>query len=513
MNNTSFASKLATQASKRKTFTENGAVAYASSGKEMLDFNFKLSQYRKMSESEIERDFSKVFYESPLLSVKFMFYVGDVRGGLGERKVFRTCMSWLATEKTDVAKVVIPLIPEYTRWDNLVVLAEISEVRDLVLDIIVAQLSEDLANMREKKPISLLAKWMPSVNASSKKTRRRAMDIIREFKISPKDYRKTLSQLRAYLDVVEVKTSANEWDKIDYESVPSQANIKYASAFFKHDEDRRLEYLKSLSRGEAKINASVAQPHEIVAKYYNESSSWRRELKRYDEALEQIWKALPDVSIEDTIVVRDGSASMTSRIGNGKTTCLDVATALAIYCSEHNSKDWENVFVTFSSYPEFVDLSNCKSLRDKIKRCDAEDDCSNTNIQATMELILETAVANGVKPENMPENILIISDMQFDPYSKWYHFGWDKTLFEQISDDYKEAGYKLPKIIFWNVSDRNSDTIPMQDNERGLVLCSGFSINNMKMFMSGEIDPYKVLLEQLNSKRYQPVELAIKNLF
>ena len=215
--------------------------------------------------------------------------------------------------------------------------------------------------------------------------------------------------------------------------------------------------------------------------------------------------------VEDSLVVRDGSGSMTCPIGNGKTSCLDIATALAIYCAEHNSDIWKDKFITFSSHPEFVDLSNCNTLHDKLVRCYAEDDCSNTNIEATMELILDTAINNNCTQEEMPKNIIIISDMQFDN-TRYHNFHWDKTLFETISDKYKAHGYLFPKIIFWNVSAKNFSTIPMQNNELGLILCSGFSTTNMKMFMSGEINPYKVLLEQINSKRYDAIEESIKQL-
>ena len=511
MTKRNFAELIESQSKKAKTFTENGAVAYETSGKSLLDFNFKLSQYRNMEVREIRHDFTNVYFEDPMIAVKFIFYVGDVRGGLGERKVFRACFDWLCDNKPEVAKALLDQIPEYTRWDNLVRLVDNYKFKEAVLDIIVAQLSEDIENMEAGKSISLLAKWLPSANASSKETITRAKTIIRGLEISEKDYRKTLSALRAYLKVVEVKASANKWSEIDYEAVPSQANLKYKNAFMKHDEDRRLSYLDYLKKGEVKINASVAQPHEIV-RNYNDGGWWGDRVTDYDETLEQMWKALPDIAVEDTLVVREGSGSMTCQAGNSKTTCLDIATALAIYCAEHNSPAWKDMFITFSSKPKFVSLRNCKTLRDKLVRAFKEDDCSNTDIAKTMRLILDTALVNHLKQEEMPGNILIISDMQFDAGSSWYGFGWNKTLFEEIAEEYEEAGYKLPRIIFWNVCSRDFDTIPMQDNENGLILCSGFSTNNMKMFMSGEVDPYKVLLEQINTERYAPIEEIIKGI-
>ena len=499
-----FATMIKNENNKEKTFTENLAVAYETSGKYLLDFNFKLSQYRNMDIEDIKNDFAKVFFEDPLIATKFIFFVGDVRGGLGERKIFRACIEWLADNKPEVAISILGLIPEYTRWDNLVRLVTHKRIGEAVLECICRQFNYDVMAMQQKEPVSLLAKWMPSINASSKSTIKLARYICHKTNTNPKDYRQTLSALRKYLDVVEVKMSANEWDKINYETVPSLANIKYASAFLRNDTLRRQSYLSSLQKGDAKINASVSQPHEILRAY---NDGWRG-IKEYDVALEEMWKALPDICVENSLVVRDGSGSMLCTAGDGKTSCLDIATALAIYCSEHNSKEWKDKFITFSSHPKFVDLSNCATLRDKILRCDAEDDCSNTNIQATMDLILKTAIHNNCSQEDMPKNIIIISDMQFDA-RRGYSFNWNKSLFEQIADDYAEHGYKLPRIIFWNVCSRNLNAIPMQDNELGLILCSGFSIMNMNMFMSGEINPYKILLEQLNNEKYDIVEQLV----
>ena len=504
-----FVEALETQNKKRKTLTENFAVAYETSGKELLDFNFKLSQFRTMEENAIKHRFSAVFFEDPLIATKFVFYVGDVRGGLGERKVFRACFDWLVENKPEVAEALLPVIPEYTRWDNLTRLASNKKIKAAVMKVISAQLSEDIVNMSQKKPISLLAKWMPSENASSPATKALATEIRTGLEMKPRAYRKTLSSLRKYLDITEVKVSANNWNKIKYEAVPSQANLKYKNAFMKHDADRRKEYLESLKKGEAKINAGTLQPHEIVHKY--NGNSWWSELNDYDETLEQLWKNLPSIMTEDTLVVRDGSGSMTCTFGNSMLTCLDVATALAVYCAEHNSEEWRDKFITFSSRPKFINMSKCKSLRDKLKLCYEQSECSNTDIQATMELILNTAKRNGFTQDEMPSNILIISDMQFDAH-RGYGFNWNKSLFEKIAAEYELAGYKLPKIIFWNVAARNSDTIPMQDNELGLILCSGFSVNNMKMFMTGEIDPYKILLEQINVERYTKIEELVKEI-
>ena len=489
------------QNNQRKTLTENGAVAYATTGKEILDFNFKLAGYRKASTNIIENDFGRVYYEDPLLAVKFLFWVRDIRGGAGERKVFRVCLKWLAEHKPEVAKALIPLVAEYGRFDDLLPLLDTSLRKD-VSAYYKKQLKEDNQRRKLNQPISLAAKWCASLSTSSAESRRYARMLCEDFGWNEEKYRKRLSKLRKYLDVVERKMSAREWGEIDYEKVPSKANLIYNSAFLRNDEDRRRKYLESLQKGEAKINAGTLQPHEIVVKY---SHGWV--VESYDETLEQLWKNLPDMTISRTLCVRDGSGSMYSRI-SGNTTCLDVATALTVYMADHNTGSWKHKFITFSSHPEVVDISNCNSLHDKLDKILQYRDCSNTDIYKTMKLILDTAVNNSIPQEEMPSLIAILSDMQFDGRS--FHF--NKTLFEDIIDEYEAAGYKMPKICFWNINDRGEKSIPIQQNDLGLILCSGFSVQIMKMFMSNKLDPYEILLDTINSPRYDAVEEAVVNI-
>lgn len=497
----SFIDAMMQENSSRKTLTENGAVAYETTGKEMLDFNFRLSSYRKLPVDQIKREFGRVYYENPLLAVKFLFWVGDIREGAGERKVFRSGLIWLAEHKAGIMRKLIPLVAEYNRFDSLIPLLDTS-VRKDVSAYYKKQLKEDNKNRKLDQPISLAAKWASSINASSAETRRYAQMLCEDFGWTYKKYRKTLSKLRKYLDIVERKMSAREWGEIDYEKVPSKANLIYNSAFLRNDEDRRREYLESLQKGEAKINARTLQPHEIVSKY---THGWV--VKSYDETLEQLWKNLPDMTISRTLCVRDGSGSMYSHISDN-TRCLDVATALTVYMADHNTGSWKHKFITFSSHPEVVDISNCNSLHDKLDKILQYEDCSNTDIYKTMKLILDTAVNNSIPQEEMPSLIAILSDMQFDGRS--FHF--NKTLFEDIIDEYEAAGYKMPKICFWNINDRGEKSIPIQQNDLGLILCSGFSVQIMKMFMSNKLNPYEILLDTINSPRYDAVEEAVVNI-
>lgn len=488
----------------RKTLTENGAVAYATTGKELLDFNFKLSGFRTIDIDNIKREFGKVFFEDPLTSVKYLFWVGDIREGAGERKAFRSGLLWLAENKPKIMKRLIPLVGEYNRFDSLLPLLD-TKIRETVSSYLQYQIEEDVANMSIDLPISLAGKWAPSNNTSSAKTRHYANILIEDFGWSPKKYRKVLASLRKYLDVVEVKMSANEWNKINYETVPSKANLIYADAFLRNDTERRREYLASLEKGDAKINAGVLQPHEIVSKYMY-GILWES-VRDYDETLEQLWSNLPNETITNTLVVRDGSASMSSKI-SGNTSCLDVATALTVYMAERNSGEWKNKFLTFSHDPRIIDISHCETLHDKLEYIYEYNECSNTDIHKTMMIILETAVNNHLSQDEMPETIVICSDLQFDGNM----FNLDRTLFEEIIEEFKINGYNMPKLCFWNINDRGSCSVPLKQNDYGLVLCSGFSVQILQMMMSCKLDPYEVLIETINSERYKIIEETISSI-
>ena len=487
--------------------TENGAKGYATSGKAILDMNFRLTSYRNKTAQEIIRDFSLALDETPTVAIKWLFFARDIRGGAGERRLFRICMNWCAKYYPDIVKELLVLIPEYGRFDDLLDLAQVPAVKKNVIEIVKTQFISDMENYNKSKSVSLLAKWMPSENASSPITRAQARMWIAELGLTPRVYRKTLSKLRAYLDVTEVKMSGNEWDKIDYEKVPSRANVIYRDAFARHDVARREQYLTALSKGEAKINAATLFPHEIFQKVDRSYGILAD--------MEAAWKSLPDYvkGNDSTIVVRDGSGSMTCRVGNTSTSCLDVASALSVYFSERCNGSFKDKFITFSSRPQLVDLSNCNSLRAKASRLKGYNECDNTNLEAVFDLILNLAVKNRMLQSEIPQNILVISDMEFDECT---HSGWrssfeapSKKLFEEIADRYAKAGYKLPRLIFWNVCSRTG-TIPVIQNDLGVALISGFSPAIVKMVLSGKLDPFECLLETLNAPRYDAVGEVIK---
>lgn len=493
--------------------TENGALGYRTSGKELLDLNFAVSSMRNMNENQIENKFAKAFYEDKLLAVKWLFMARDAREGLGERRLFRICMKFLEREQPEIAKAVIQLVPEYGRWDDLWELLETS-LKNEVINLVKKQLTEDMENMANGKPISLCAKWMPSENTSSGKTKRLAKIMRSSLELTPKNYRKMLSKLRAYLNVVEIYMSKKEWNAIDYSAVPSRANLIYNAAFLRNDEERRREYLGKLEKGETKINAGVLFPHDIVHKYSETSGwSWSTRVKSTDDvALEQMWKALPDYVKDsgNTICVADGSGSMTIKVGGTQISALEVANALAIYFAERSSGQFKDNYITFSERPQLVDLSKGKSLREKIAIALMHNEVASTNIEAVFDLIIQTAINKNMTQEELPQNILILSDMEFNQ-AQGYRHSVNERLFYTIAKKYAEHGYKLPRLVFWNINSRTG-TIPVKENGCGVALVSGFSPAIVKMVLSNKTDPFECLLEQLNVERYDAVEAAIKNL-
>lgn len=489
--------------------TENGAIGYRTSGKSLLDINFAVASMRNMSEQQIVDKFVKAFYEDKLLAVKWLMYCRDCREGVGERRLFKVCMKYLAETHRDIAKAVIEFIPEYGRWDDMWCLLD-TDLKDSIINIVRNQIVEDMKNMKEHKTISLLSKWLPSENTSSKETKRLAGIIRKELGMPSKRYRQMLSMLRSYLNVVEVHMSKKEWSEIDYAAVPSRANLIYNSAFLRNDEERRRAYLSSLQKGETKINAGVLFPHDIVHKYMNYDGWCIKATK--DITLEELWKALPDYvsGSGNTICVADSSGSMFCNVGS-KVTALDVANALAIYFAERSSGQFKDTYITFSERPQIVDLSNGKSLGEKIEIALRHNEVANTNIEAVFDLILKTAINKNMTQDDLPKNILIISDMEFDSCAKSNSGKLNQKLFDVFADRYAEYGYKLPRLVFWNVNSRTG-TIPVKENDLGVALVSGFSPAIVKMVLSNKTDPFECLVEQLNTERYQPVEDAVKGL-
>lgn len=517
MSLTTFSTALNNTLKKENSITENGAIGYKTSGTKLCDFNFKMSSYRNADESVIIKDFSDAYDENPLLAVKMIFFTGDIRGGMGERRVFNVCLNWLANNYPNIVNNVMELIPEYNRWDAVINLVFNENTRDKAFEIINKTLESDVNCMNINVPVSLLAKWMPSINTSSKSAVYKARVLKNMLKWSDKKYRKTLSSLRKHLHVVEVNMSSNHWNEINYNHVPSKANLLYKEAFIRHDEERRKKYLYDLKNGNAKINSAVAFPYDIIHKYSN--LDYCSLINKKDETLEAMWKALPDyINGEggDTICMMDGSGSMTLNVGKSSITCLEVAQSLAIYFAEKMKGAFNNKFITFSDNPQLVSFNPNWNLYQKINKCAEYCEVANTNIEKAFDLILKTAIHNNLSQEDMPKNLLILSDMEFDRgvtisnYNSRDFNACCKTLFDEINQKFNEKGYKMPRIVFWNICSR-TNTVPIQENENGVALISGFSPTIASMVFSAKLDPYEVLVEKLNSERYNPVEEKIKS--
>lgn len=510
---------------KNVSITENGAIGYRTSGHALLDLNFAVSSLRAKHEDYIVANFVKAYYESPKYAIKWLFFLRDAREGLGERRSFKVILKYLAISHPAIAGAVLPYIPEYGRYDDALVLLETPLAGD-VARMYREQLQADLAAMAENKPGSLLAKWLPSINTSSEATREYARKLCRLFKMNAKEYRHMLSKLRAYSNVTETKMSRSQWEEIDYNQVPAKANLIYDSAFMKRDGARRYSYYESLVAGEGKASVKGLMPYELVMR--EERSRYSGVCLSEEIMTELLWKKMVEEGfdnewgLEDAIVVADGSGSMMSKVsGNAKVTARDVCNSLAIYFAEQLKGVFNNKAITFSNRPQFIDLSGADSLKGKLEIMHAHCEVANTNIEAVFDLILELAQNAEIPREELPKQVLVISDMEFDAATCPCGWGFavdsswkkaDSALFEVIEKKFEDCGYTMPRLIFWNVCGRSA-TIPKVSNGNGLCLMSGFSQNAMKIAANKAIkDPYKALLAVLDSPRYAAVGEALSHL-
>ena len=500
--------------------TENGATGYSTSGQNLVDLNFVVpSNHKNVSSTELEK-FVQALNEDTVLAVKWLFYLRDVREGLGERdsfiKLFKTL--WLTDPVSSVK--VVKLIPEYGRWKDVIdILAEFpsdNNLTETIYLLIKNQLKEDCVNFIEDKSVSLLAKWLPSINASGK-SRKLAKRICNKLALTFENYRKVLSSLRKYLDVTEVKTCGGKWNEIDYNKVSSNANARYLNSFMRHDPERRQRYLDALSSPVASgavMHASNLYPHEVYAKY-SEADRGHYDVKvNEDQGVEALWANLKNIdTVGNTMVVVDNSGSMTLRIKGSKIMAIDVARSLGVFFSERCIGEFKDKVIEFSAKPRYIDLTDCKSLADKYNTLNKYDDCSNTNLEKVFDLLLKTALDCNLPQSELPQRILIVSDMEFDDATIIYGdhnfiMTQYQTLFESIKKKWSYYGYTMPNIVFWNINSR-TNTIPVTANECGVTLVSGYSVNNVKMVLSGDVNPWTALKSVLESDRYNAIGTAL----
>ena len=472
-----------------KTLTENLAVTYRSSGSENVDLFGSIGALRSASDEDIVRRFLKAWGEDRDLAMKILFYARDIRGGLGERRVFRVILYALAVMAPESVRKNIALIPEYGRYDDLLELLGTPCEAD-ALAFIKEQLAADMAAPEAGEPVSLMAKWLPSINASSEETRKQAQIVANAVGMNNAQYRKALSALRAEIKIIENNLREKDYT-FDYAKQPSKAMFKYRKAFNRNDGERYSAYLKQVEKGEATIHTSTLMPYELVRSALNRPDEKER------RSLDVTWKALEDYTDgRNALAVIDGSGSM---YGFGNPRPADVAISLGMYFAERNTGLFRDHFITFSRSPQLVQIKG-KDFVDRVLYCKSYNEVANTNLQAVFVLLLNTAVAYGMPQSEMPELLYIISDMEFDSCVE----GAGLTNFEYAKQLYESHGYKLPQIIFWNVQSRHQQ-VPVKVNDRGVALVSGASPQIFKMAMSNEMDPYRFMMKVIGSERYTPV--------
>ena len=460
--------------------TENGMATNSSSLNACVDLFFNIGAMRGQDKQRLIATFSKAFNEDPKRAMKLLFWARDVRGGAGERQVFKDILVYLAENHDLVLKPNLHLISEYGRWDDLLALSGTYLEKDAFTLISDALINEN----------GLCAKWMPRKGPIAEK--------LRKFTgMSPKQYRKSLVGLT---NVVETKMCAKDWNSIDFGKLPSVASARYQKAFGKNAYESYSAYIASLVKGEAKINAGAVYPYDVITSLERGNATVANEQ----------WKALPNYleGANDMILpVVDVSGSMSTPAGGSKTvTCMNVAISLGLYISERNEGPFKDAFITFSSKPQLQVLSG--SLNDRYTQMSDSDWGMSTDLEATFKLILYQATKHKLSQDKMPNKILILSDMEFNSatgkgYGRESH--WNPTAQQMIETMYSDAGYKVPQIVYWNIQSRNGG-VPVAFDAKGTALVSGFSPAIMTSLLGGDIEsPQQIMDKTILSERYAPV--------
>ena len=448
------------------TTTTNGMATFESSMDNCVDLFYKIGASRG---KDIIPSFRKAYNDDPDMALRIAQWVRDVRGGSGERKLYKDILVNLAENDEMACRALMVKTPELGRWDDLLSLMGTSLEKDAMTLIKNGLLVEK---------DSLCAKWMPRKGEVAVK--------LRNFmEMSPKQYRKTLVTMT---NVVETAMCKKDWNSIDFSKIPSVASARYQKAFNKNAEVAYREYKGNLATGEATINAGAVYPYDVV-KSVNEGDR---------QVADAQWKALPNYmegSNERVIPVVDVSGSMWCPAGGSSSvSCLDVAVSLGLYISERNEGIFKDKFVTFSTHPSFVSVSG--SLSNRLRTMKNSDWGMSTNVEAVFNLLLDSAVQHSVQESDMPTKILILSDMQFNQCANM-----GDNFMDMISAKYKNAGYKAPELVFWNM--RAGNNVPVTFDQKGVALVSGFSPSLMKSVLACEsLNPVQMMKDTVCVERY-----------
>lgn len=499
--------------------TENGATSHHTTKSDLLDMFALGAAMRSRSVEDIILMFKKAYKENPVYALKCLFYIGDCRGGQGERRFFRVCIKWLANNYPDVMRRNIKHIPTYRRWDDLYALVD-TPLEDAAFNFIKEQLALDI----QCKTPSLLGKWLKSENASSKETKRLARKSAAAFGMTPKQYRKTLSVLRERINVLERLMSAGKWDEIEFDKIPSKAGLIYKNAFAKHDiermkSERNVQSYEDFAKDtNTKVNAKTLYPYEVVEKACEVmgcSYGWgysSRSAKSMDDTdrlmVNKYWENLENYFQDkhfNALMVVDTSASMR---GNDAAAPINVAISLGMYCAERAQGPFAGHYISFSRTPRLVAVEGI-DFCDKVKRIYDANLCENTNIEATFDMLLDVALNSGCSKADLPEYLCIVSDMEFDSATSQ---GWGynrttfntKTLMESIREKWARHGLQMPKIIYWNVQARQNN-VPEDLGCGDISYVSGMSPSIFDTIMSGK-SGVELMMEKLNSPRYEVIQ-------
>jgi hypothetical protein len=471
--------------------TANGAVTHSTSTNAVLDF-FALAGAMRNNVNQAKTLFRKAYAEDRQLAVRALFYLRDVRGGQGERDLFRTLFRELIRMDRATAENVFSYIPEYGRWDDVVSLY--GNMGSVATSLIQGQFLADINDYELGKSVSLMGKWLPSENASSANSRVMARQIATDLELSFREYRKATVKLRKYIGLLEQKMSEQDWDAIDYGKLPSQASRKHVKAFKRHDEDRYDAFLTSVLSGESKMNAGTVATYEVLDVVR----------KGNDKAANAIWSSLPDYTNgSNALVVADTSGSMyswgwTGNKSNTSATPLDVSTSLALYFAEHNTGPFQGYFLTFSERPELVKVAG-KTLTEKLAHISRAHWGMSTNIEALFDLILSSAQKAGANAEDIPKVLYIVSDMEFNSVRG----GGNETNYEAAKRKFNAAGFELPHVVFWNVNATNTN-VPATAAANNVTLVSGLSQSTFRYVLEGKT-PVDSMLDILNGERYEQI--------
>lgn len=470
-----------------RTVTENGQEAFASTLDKCLDFFATIGALRNTDNNRIERLFADAYNADALVATKTLFYGRDIREGLGERDTFRTLLKYAAKYHPECIAPNIGLIGEYGRYDDLYTLIGTPLENDM-WSAMKEQFEADKTNLEAGKPISLLAKWIKTADASSKKTRKLGIMTANKLGYSVYEFKRLVRAMRKHLDILERHMSDKTWDQIDYSAVPSVAMMKNRNVFARHDGARFNAFINKALTGEVKINASTLYPYDIVEKYLYKRNG--------DDSLEAQWRQLPNYVDEDTnaLVVADVSGSMHGRP-------MATSIGLGMYFAERNKGAFHNMFMTFSSEPTIVELKG-ETLEQKINFMSHADWGMNTNLEAVFNQVLRMAVKNNVPAEDMPKSIIIVSDMEIDRCCSGIDF------YDEMKARFARAGYELPNLVFWNVNSRN-DTFLAKAGTKGVQLVSGQSVTVfIQLMQSIGMTPEEMMMNVINSERYAQIRVA-----